>query len=506
MAEANKSQFWETVLGLLSLATALVGVITIGVGIYHWLNPSPAATVSQVSIATSAYFDKIADGSVQLHIDGTVVDAGTPVNGRVVRVTVDRQPSEQQGSFRESVLTAVKNGTFDVGPQPAFRGLTAADLLKVTTTLLVPGKSAADAPTDQVYLGAPIRTSSFTLSPIAIWSLVVLLITLITMTGAWCFTGDQTYRKVQAAIILSYLIMFSFLAIPLCVPDLIMWLVPSNELNSMANLPVGFAIAKPSKDLDPQWVVNIGGVVDQTATPAKPVASTTPAPAPGTPAAPAPAAPAEPSPSGPPYRFERQRIPGEVTISGGLVIPLFVIILSLIGGAINMTRRIPRFQKEAAAFGFGGGLDLAGRLGNKVIETVQAVTTRSSTPPPDPMAISTDVEPPPIAPPVPKPDPAVTPVDSNTRTARWRQGLLTQHMYLISAPFIAIAVYYLMQWTNKIDTAVLVLVSFSVGLISDKILNSILGIAQTFVPKSGAPTPEAPNKNAPETDKNKVVE
>ena len=35
-----------------------------------------------------------------------------------------------------------------------------------------------------------------------------------------------------------------------------------------------------------------------------------------------------------------------VDVQGGLVIPLYVIILSVIGGAINMTRKVPGFQKE----------------------------------------------------------------------------------------------------------------------------------------------------------------
>ena len=62
--------------------------------------------------------------------------------------------------------------------------------------------------------------------------------------------------------------------------------------------------------------------------------------------------------------------------------------------------------------------------------------------------------------------------------AVWRQGLITQHMYLLSAPFLAIAVFYLLDWLDLRKKALLVLVSFSVGLISDKILSAILSVVE----------------------------
>jgi hypothetical protein len=43
----------------------------------------------------------------------------------------------------------------------------------------------------------------------------------------------------------------------------------------------------------------------------------------------------------------RRRDPRKiVNVTGGLIIPLYVIILSVIGGAINMTRQVPQFQKQ----------------------------------------------------------------------------------------------------------------------------------------------------------------
>jgi hypothetical protein len=64
-----------------------------------------------------------------------------------------------------------------------------------------------------------------------------------------------------------------------------------------------------------------------------------------------------------------------VEVSGGLVVPLYVIILSVMGGAINMTRRVPEYQERADV-----SLDepkLMGALG-KVTEAVQLIGRAAS--------------------------------------------------------------------------------------------------------------------------------
>ncbi|WP_108259101.1 hypothetical protein [Mangrovicoccus ximenensis] len=37
-----------------------------------------------------------------------------------------------------------------------------------------------------------------------------------------------------------------------------------------------------------------------------------------------------------------------IRVTGGLVVPLFVVVLSLLGGSISMTRKLPEIQKRAA--------------------------------------------------------------------------------------------------------------------------------------------------------------
>jgi hypothetical protein len=63
----------------------------------------------------------------------------------------------------------------------------------------------------------------------------------------------------------------------------------------------------------------------------------------------------------------------------------------------------------------------------------------------------------------------------------WRVELLNQYMYLISAPFLAIVTYYILDLLGLSKPGVVVVLSFSVGLISEKIVNWILGIAAGYM-------------------------
>ena len=72
--------------------------------------------------------------------------------------------------------------------------------------------------------------------------------------------------------------------------------------------------------------------------------------------------------------------------------------------------------------------------------------------------------------------------------SNWRIELLNQYMYLLSAPFLAIVSYYILQLivSNQVNEGAVVVVSFSVGLISEKIVSWILGIATGYVRDTGA--------------------
>ena len=58
------------------------------------------------------------------------------------------------------------------------------------------------------------------------------------------------------------------------------------------------------------------------------------------------------------------------------------------------------------------------------------------------------------------------------------QAVIEQHMYLLAAPFLAIAVYFLLQiLANDIAQPVIVLMAFSAGLISERIVAAVIGVA-----------------------------
>jgi hypothetical protein len=63
----------------------------------------------------------------------------------------------------------------------------------------------------------------------------------------------------------------------------------------------------------------------------------------------------------------------------------------------------------------------------------------------------------------------------------WRVELLNQYMYLISAPFLAIVTYYILDLLGLSKQGVVVVLSFSVGLVSERIVSWILGIATGYL-------------------------
>jgi hypothetical protein len=157
-----------------------------------------------------------------------------------------------------------------------------------------------------------------------------------------------------------------------------------------------------------QWVINIGGIAELETAPQ----STT-------------AVPTAASREGAPHLPVAWPI---VKIQGGLVVPLYVIVLSLMGAAVSMTRRVPEYQER-------------------------------------------------LIPGMP---------DSITKEEA-RQYFVFQVMQVISAPMIAIAAYHLIEPdTPKVS----VLLGFISGFASETILLHILAAARKLTPS--APSLPAP--------------
>lgn len=114
-----------------------------------------------------------------------------------------------------------------------------------------------------------------------------------------------------------------------------------------------------------------------------------------------------------------------VSIRGGLVIPLYAVVLALMGAAVSMTRRVPEFQRR------------------------------------------------------------ISPGDAEFITFdRAREGLVFQIMQVISAPLIAVTAYYLVNPESRASTIVL---SFAAGFSSETVLLLIRAILEKLKPASAMP-------------------
>lgn len=112
-------------------------------------------------------------------------------------------------------------------------------------------------------------------------------------------------------------------------------------------------------------------------------------------------------------------------IEGGVVVPLYVIVLALMGGAVSMTRRVPEYQR------------------------------RVYLPHSDPEHITRE---------------------------RGRELLVFQIMQVLSAPLIAVAAYYMIKPT---DITVSVLLGFASGFASETILLAIRALVTKLNPSTG---------------------
>jgi hypothetical protein len=117
-------------------------------------------------------------------------------------------------------------------------------------------------------------------------------------------------------------------------------------------------------------------------------------------------------------------------VSGGLLVPLYVIIIALMGGSISLTRRLPEYQKRA-----------------------------------NPEYVPTAKEP-------------------KLSQHEFREYLAFQIIQFISAPLIAIVAYYLIEPET---TPIAVVMAFTAGFASETILLMVRAAAEKVTPVSAEP-------------------
>lgn len=123
--------------------------------------------------------------------------------------------------------------------------------------------------------------------------------------------------------------------------------------------------------------------------------------------------------------------PAIYQVRGGLLVPLYVIILALMGGSISLTRRLPEFQKSA-----------------------------------NPVYVSTEKEP-------------------KLTQHEFREYLIFQIVQFISAPLIAILAYYLVEPSTIQASAAL---AFTAGFASESILLMVRSVSEKITPTSATTT------------------
>jgi hypothetical protein len=587
--------------GLVGWIGALLFFLAIGYGLYQlyatYLKSRPAV------VSLSAYFvDDPANTAVpadcaatHLKIAGNVYQAGQPLKSANVRLTV----TKQDRTFQQTIAVDLeKTGAFK-SEDAAFRTLRPGDALGITAE--VSSDQLSETAIGTVYW----NTRPPALTPIGedlLWVVLCILI----FVFFYSFTGRRTPLKNRVAIIFSYIVILLFLGIPLLAPVLLLHAFP-NLRPSMIGSPVGLVVTKVGDPANAQWAFNIGGYstigsatsATGASGPSGPTGASGPASASGPssgigpsgaksgsgPSGPsgsapsrgpigatAPAADASSPRSNACLAIAANSPENPVKVEGGLVIPLYVIILSVIGGAINMTRKVPRLQREGESAEVP--VPLVGKRTAKRIESMVATATKGlrslsssagpelkpepapppaaapapvAAPPAPPHAEAADAQPPAKSEkpesarpaPVPKPVPGDIDVqldqmvkdqlkrnnetDQNMENIRelveqmrsafdarkdnarilgfasfeewlanrvslrellgsnWRVELLNQYMYLISAPFLAIVAYYMLDLAGFSKQQVLVLISFSVGLISERILSWLLSMATGYL-------------------------
>jgi hypothetical protein len=262
------------------------------------------------------------------------------------------------------------------------------------------------------------------------WTSKVVLI-LVAILAGWfldIFTGDATKRKVGQMVAFCYVfpfalfvgVLFPLFAFPEGLPDppkpigLIMGCseTPKNAENKDA-IPAGIRCDNHTD----QWLVNIGGravPAEEHRPPATPPEDSTAA-SNATPASNTAPVPATAASAIPPH--ERRFV-----IEGGLVIPLYFVILAIFGGFVSMLRRVPEYQER--------------------------VSHGAS----DPLSFE-----------------------------RTREKLVFEVLQILSAPLIAITAYYLVDPTSRATSIAL---AFIAGFSSETVLLYIRALAEKLQPQT----------------------
>lgn len=458
-----------------------------------------------------------------LTVSGLVTYGGDRVPGGALRVVIERP---RDGAHLASRIVGVQDGEFSVDVEREPLG-DRVDGLRVSARYT--GKRDK-----QTLSGA--ATLYVNQSPP--WSLRWLAVVVLAYVLAlvFLFTGSAEPGRLKARLLfgLTYVTTFSALVVPIVIT--VFAARDPHFVELMQDAPIGILKARARGLDEPQWLLNIGGSVTRDARPVAsgggedsppPPPSPTPSAPPAPTSTPTPSRPGEPDAQAPPPRGDSgapvptppasgaaSRSGGDakandtlplpaLQVVGGIAVPLYVLILAILGAAVNMTRRVPAIQQDHDEG--GEGMEVTSTLiaaPAAALGALRGAWKRTSplgraSPAPDGAAAG-EQTPEGVA------AAAVRAESEKRRKKAWwkiRKELIETYMYFLSAPFLAIAVYYLLQIAaNSVNEPILVVVAFASGLMSDSVVGTIVSAADRVLKAEkdkGAATRQDAVKTAP---------
>jgi hypothetical protein len=383
-----------------------------------------------------------------LSIAGTVLGSGKPISGHVQLVADNPKTSEH----KVSTMVPVHTGSFNVVLDPHAKPDAPPEALRIRAHFVGTGADGSAVQGDAVaYAHCSSRINSETLfNGFIVLGVLAMLVTVL-------FTADLTQETAKFLFGASYLTCFLSVTAPVAA----LLVVSENRylIELMRESPVGLVEARAPGLERPQWFLNVGGIVEEHTEPpwrarraGRALAAQVAAGAPGeqTSEPKLGAATNEPQKAEPAIAY---------AINGGLAIPFYVIILAVFGAGISMMRNVPEIQKTHLS-----KLRETGR--NPIIEVLLLLLA--------PFLKTTAGR------------------EELQEGCCVRKKIIDQYMYLLSAPFLAIAVYYLLQIVaQNVAEPVLVLMAFSAGLISERVVSAIVELADKTLSGSKTKTAEA---------------
>jgi hypothetical protein len=385
---------------------------------------------------------------------GTVTFDGKPASG-VLHITVANAKTKRYLSGVVIPIEATKEGTFTTGKTPLYEREINKDPLRITADfegISADKKPVSGTATTYIDFAPPIETRTLAV----ITGSSIALIAVLTIL----FTGDLTRRKARMLFAVTYLMTFLSLAVPILLTMVVSQSTYLVEI--MQEAPIGLIKGTAKGVTDPQWLLNIGGAVQPSvpsvapkpasASPAAvdidhPVAATVP----GTESAPGARALSTSELSAKSDDTKVADIAhsgvGSPKVVGGLAVPFYVVMLAMLGAGINMTRKVPPVQIDYES-------KIMPESGPLLAAALKA-----------PLAWF-------------RPSREAINPEQRKAAAAIRSSLIENYMYLLSAPFLAIAVYYLLQAIGSSPAEpVLVLMAFATGLLADTIIDRIRSFA-----------------------------